>query len=333
MKSVSIIIPLYNAEKFIENCFVQICSQTYNHSNIECIFVNDGSVDSSAIIVSNLISQNSTQISFRLVSHNHNQGVSAARNTGINHAHNDYVYFMDVDDTVMPNCIQYLVNALEIYPHADVVMGNILTKKNGLYHHNVSTVYVAKTKQQNLHDILLFIFAGYSPNKIVSREFLIKNKLYFPVGIPYFEDLYWNIDLAAYCNEIVYLPEVTYIYEDVGTSAMSTQGSKKELVAKCYWDLMEKGLTLNEPDNVIEIHLFIYSFIRNLLMIGNVKSVNRKDVNKVRRNLLKQSLKLGKLLLFLYDLQLYQPFLWISELRFFKNRSAKCRLWVCKKCQ
>ena len=333
MKSVSIIIPLYNAEAFIENCFIQICNQTFDHSRMECIFVNDGSKDRSMSITTTLISQNETLINFSLVCHDYNLGVSAARNTGINHARNKYIYFMDVDDTIMPNCIQYLVNAAENYSHADVIVGNVITKKSGLFHHNNSAAYTVKTKSQNLHDTLLFIYAGYSYNKIISKEFIIKNRLYFPIGIPYFEDLHWNIDLAICCDEIVYLPEVTYIYEDNSTSAMSTIDGKRELVAKCYWSLIEKGLSLNKSDNVIETHLFIFFYIKKLLTMGTVNSISKKEISKVRWHLIKQSFTFRKYLLFLFDLQLYLPFLWISELRFFKNRSVELRLWVCNKCK
>ena len=333
MKNVSIIIPLYNAEAFIENCFNQICNQTFSHSKIECIFVNDGSTDRSIIIAATLISQNSTQINFFLISHTHNQGVSAARNTGINHAHNKYIFFMDVDDTITPNCIQYLINATENYPYADVIAGNIITKKSGLYHHNNSMAYAVTPKSKNLHDTLLFIYASYSYNKLICKEFIIKNKLYFPTGIPYFEDLHWNIDLAACCNEIVYLPEVTYIYEDINTSAMSTSHLKKNLVAKCYWSLIEKGLELTESNTIIETHLFISYYTKKLLSMEYSNNVSKKDVKKIRLHLIKQSFTLKKHLLFLYNIQLYQPFLWISELRFFKNRSVKLRLWVCNKCK
>lgn len=331
MKSVSIIIPLYNAEAFIENCFTLICNQTFDHSNIECIFVNDGSTDQSMVIATDLISRNSTKIKFCLISHAYNQGVSAARNTGIKYAHNMYIYFMDVDDTITPNCIQSLINATEIYPYANVIVGNIVTKKSGLYHHNISTAYITKTKSQNLHDILLFIYASYSYNKMILKEFIVENNLYFPIGIPYFEDLQWNIDLVKCCDEIAYLPEVTYIYEDISTSAMSISDRKKDIVAKCYWSLIEKGLTLNEPDNIIETHLFIYFYVNKLLIMGNVNSINRKEVYKIRYHLIKQSLTLRKYALFLYDLQMYQPFLWFSELRFFRNRSVEFRLWVCNR--
>ena len=319
MKSVSIIVPIYNAEAFIQQCFDNICAQTYCHSDMECIFVNDGSADQSEAIAQALISSNQTAIRFRLVSHDHNRGVSAARNTGINTAKNTYIYFMDADDTITPDCIQTLVEAAETYPDADVVCGNIITKKSGLYHHDTTKAFTSVGKVQNLHDTLLFIYASYSYNKLIARDFLLEHHLYFPVGIPYFEDLHWNIDLARHCHTMVYLPQVTYIYEDVCTSAMGMSSKRANTVAKCYMILIEKGYGLNEPDNRIEIHLFTFFYIMKLLTMEHFDSVDMHDIKKARRQLVGQSIKMRQPLLFLYDLQLYQPLRRLSEMKFFKT--------------
>lgn len=333
MKSVSIIVPIYNAEAFIKRCFDNICAQTYSHSDIECIFVNDGSTDQSENFAQTLISSNQTDIRFLLVSHDHNRGVSAARNTGIDAAKNTYIYFMDADDTITPDCIQMLVEATETYPDADVICGNSITKKSGLYHHDTTKAFTSTGKVQNLHDTLLFIYASYPYNKLVAKNFLLEHQLYFPLGIPYFEDLHWNIDLARHCHTMTYLPQVTYIYEDVSTSVMGMSTRRANTVATCYMSLIEKGHCLNEPDNIIEIHLFIFFYVMKLLTMEHFNSVDRHNIKKARRLLISQSIIIRKPLLFLYDLQLYQPLRWLSELKFLKNRSVGLRLWICRKCK
>jgi len=333
MKTVSIIIPVYNAEAYIKHCFANICNQTYTHSAIECVFIDDGSKDHSVELIKKQISENESNISLRLISHKKNEGVSIARNTGINEAKNEYIFFLDADDTITPDCIQILMEATDIYPDANVISGNIITKKSGLYHHDATHAFTTEGRSQNLHDTLLFIYASYSCNKLIARDFILKHRLYFPVGIPYFEDLHWNIDLARHSHIMVYLPQITYIYEDVSTSAMNMSSKRTNIIARCYMSLIEKGYSLNEPDNWTETHLFIFFYIMKLLTMSHFGNINRHDIIKARRQLVGQSIKMRQPLLFLYDLQLYQPLRWLSAHKFFRNRSAKLRIWMCSKCK
>ena len=333
MKTVSIIIPIFNGEHFIHRCFSNICKQTYEHSAIECIFVNDGSMDNSASLINELISSNTSNIIFRLISHSHNQGVSAARNTGIKEAKNEYLYFMDVDDTITENCIELLFHATIKYSEATVITGNLLNKKENTCHHTKLETIRQISYQKNLQDILLFIYTSYPVNKLVSRQFILENKLFFPVGIPYFEDLQWNIDVARLSQEIIYLPEITYYYEYVNSSAMSTSQKKQDTIAECYLSLINKAMTLHEPTCSIEIHLFICFYLMKLLKMKSTKIVTRQSLHNIRKNLFQQAFHLGKPLLVLYDLQLYQPFLTITKIPAIRNRSAELRLWVCKHCK
>lgn len=330
MKTVSIIIPFFNATPFISDCFRQISEQTYDHASIECIFVNDGSTDNSETIIRGLIDKNCNSIYFRVISHESNLGVSAARNTGIDAARNMYLFFMDIDDTITNDCIQTLIDATNQYPSADVLCGNIITKKTNMLHHNSDKAFSSKDKTQNLHDTLLFIYASYSYNKLILRKLIKDYHIYFPVGLPYFEDLHWNIDLVLHCQELVYLPQVTYIYENISTSAMGMSSKRQHLIARCYMSLIDKCLSLDKSTCIIEKHLFLFHYTFQLLNMPNGTYSPKDKIKKVRKELLKNAIKLKKTLLFLYDLQLYQPFRYLSNSKFIKNRSAKLRLWVCK---
>jgi len=328
MKSVTIIIPIYNGEPFIRHCFENICQQSYDHSAIECIFVNDGSEDGSASVITNLIASDQSGIRFQLISHEHNQGVSAARNTGIKAATNDYLFFLDSDDTISPECVELLIRATTTYPEATIIVGNLLNKKEDTCHHTKLETVCTRGYQQNLHDILLFIYTSYPVNKLISKNFVLENNLYFPVGIPYFEDLHWNIDVARHSNEIVYLPEITYYYEYVTSSAMSVSSKKQDIIAECYMSLIKKAMSLNEPDCFVEVHLFIHFYLMKLLNMGATKNVRREDLHAIRTSLFHQSLHLGKALLVLYDLQLYQPFRTLVGIHIIRSRSAEFRLWL-----
>lgn len=93
---ISIIVPIYNVEKYIKSCIDSIIQQDY--PNIECIFVNDCTQDKSMIIVNNCLNKYKGSIEFKIINHENNLGLSAARNTGVKRSTGDYLYFLDSDD-------------------------------------------------------------------------------------------------------------------------------------------------------------------------------------------------------------------------------------------
>ena len=106
---VSIVIPVYNVEKYLEECVKSVREQTY--SDIEIIFIDDGSTDSSGIICDNLAKEDSRIV----VIHTENKGLSAARNKGISVASGDYVAFLDSDDFwLCKNGVEKAVEAIKI---------------------------------------------------------------------------------------------------------------------------------------------------------------------------------------------------------------------------
>lgn len=103
MPKVSIIIPVYNAEKYIRKCLDSIVNQTYK--NIEVIIVNDGSTDNSEEIIKEYIENQEYNIKYFK---NENRGVSFSRNFGVNYAEGDYIFFVDADDYLDENLIENL---------------------------------------------------------------------------------------------------------------------------------------------------------------------------------------------------------------------------------
>ena len=110
---VSVIVPIYNVEKYIGKCILSIIEQTYK--NIEIILVDDGSLDDSG----NIADEYATRDNRIKVIHKANAGVSAARNSGLDAATGDFVCFSDGDDYVMPNYVEHLLKLCLTY-HADV---------------------------------------------------------------------------------------------------------------------------------------------------------------------------------------------------------------------
>ena len=126
MLNLSIIIPVYNVEAYIEECLASVVAQSDAKANIECIIVDDCSPDGSMDIVRRFVDNYQGAVLFRTLRHEVNRGISAARNTGVEAATGDYVFFIDSDDYLMEHGLKTLVDGLLANPDADVVQGNSL---------------------------------------------------------------------------------------------------------------------------------------------------------------------------------------------------------------
>lgn len=127
MKSrlVSLIVPVFNCERFLNRCLTSLSNQTY--SNLEIILVNDGSTDASAEICR----KNASKDSRIVCVFQQNKGVSAARNQGMSYAKGDYIMFVDADDWLTLDAVQFGVTLLE-KNKADIFIGTLSWEKNGL---------------------------------------------------------------------------------------------------------------------------------------------------------------------------------------------------------
>jgi glycosyltransferase involved in cell wall biosynthesis len=203
---ISIIIPVYNAEKYIKRCLLSVQNQTYQ--NLEIIIINDGSQDQSVNICQEIAKKDS-RISF--YSQN-NKGVSSARNYGLKLATGDYVYFLDSDDYIIPTCIEKLVSVLKKYPFTDIIQGratgwaqhDVYNKKH-LPDYSCNRKWIKRTM---LHRKPI----PFTPwNKLVRLDLIHKHQLYFIKDILY-EDIVWNYDMAKYISSIAFCFDKTYIY-------------------------------------------------------------------------------------------------------------------------
>ena len=108
---ISIVVPVYNVAPYVADCFRSIARQTWQ-GPLECVFVDDCGTDNSMSVVEHCIDDYSGPIDFRIVRHEHNRGLSAARNSGISAATGEYVYFLDSDDELSSDCIASLAAPL-----------------------------------------------------------------------------------------------------------------------------------------------------------------------------------------------------------------------------
>lgn len=118
----SVIIPVYNISDYIERCIRSVQGQSY--IDMECLIVDDATQDDSIVKCEKLINEYDGPIRFRIIHHEVNRGLSAARNTGTAAAIGEYIYYVDGDDEILPYCIEKLMTIAQEHPDAEMVHGN-----------------------------------------------------------------------------------------------------------------------------------------------------------------------------------------------------------------
>ncbi len=213
---VSLIIPVYNVEFYIENCLLSALNQTYQ--NIEVILIDDCGPDNSIAIAQQTISNHPNGHKAKILKQEKNGGPSAARNRGIKSAAGEYIYFLDSDDEITIDCISTLISSCE---NDEVVIGSLFsegTEKRP----NIRKRYIG---QDDLSDAFFKEEINlYACNKLLLKDFVISNNLYFPEMLH--EDFIWTYETVIHANSISLIPDFTYIYtlrDDSRTRAVSSK--------------------------------------------------------------------------------------------------------------
>lgn len=213
MYDVSVIIPVYNVEKYLEECLDSVCNQTL--TNIEIICVNDGSTDNSLDILKEYAKKDDR---IKIISQS-NQGLSASRNNGLRRASGKYVYFIDSDDYIDLTCLEKLVgNAVS--NDSDVVLfkfQNVDDYKN-LHKRNVDFTIddiFGEIDYNNFtftyHDVRRHVMnsAFSACLKLYRKEFI--GSFEFPEGL-LFEDVFVHVVVMLNAKKISFVPEFLYNY-------------------------------------------------------------------------------------------------------------------------
>ncbi|MDR2966335.1 MAG: glycosyltransferase [Methanobacteriaceae archaeon] len=211
---VSIVIPVYNVEKYIENAFNSIKNQTIGFNNLELIMVNDCSTDNSGKIIDRYAKEYDNCIAIHL---KENSGAAGRpRNIAIENASSDYIMFLDPDDYYEKNACQTLYNEM-LKKDKDIVFGGFI-KKDGINisKHNYKWLN-GETDIEKIDDNINILFLAPSlPSKIVKREFLIKKNITFLESVPgqdtvFIVEVLFNAKgIKVLKNKYIY----TYVFRD-----------------------------------------------------------------------------------------------------------------------
>lgn len=309
---ISIIIPVYNVEKYLERCVGSVLNQTYK--NLEIILVDDGSPDNSGRLCDELAKIDSRIV----VYHKENGGLSDARNYGVARAKGNYIGFVDSDDYVHENMYNHLYEIIKM-ENADVaecgvtrVYGN--TERP---HYNGEDYYLVLNEKTYLEEYLkIKKVYGSVWCKLIKRE--LADKLSFPKGKIY-EDIYYNYDMLKNHIKCVVVNNPYYYYYIRKGSITTEKFNNKHMDLIEILDKLKEYVDENYSeysDYALIRQTYGYmSIINQILKLNNYKNIEEYKVlkNRLKPNMYKiiksknaeKSLKLGIMLLY-FNSKLYK---------------------------
>lgn len=209
---VTISIPIYKCEEFLERCLLSVLGQTYK--NLEVTLINDQTPDNAVEIAEQFIQKHNLQ-NWKIYHLEENSGLSVVRNKGIDTAEGKYLFFLDSDDTITPDCIETLVEIAE-KTNAEMTISQLECEQQETGEKSICIKIRAKEDIIEGNDNLLKAFADgklvtYAVNKLFIVDYLRQNKLYFVKGL-FAQDELWTFHLVLKINKIAIYKGITYTY-------------------------------------------------------------------------------------------------------------------------
>ena len=266
MNLVSIIVPIYNVEKYLEKCILSLLSQTYK--NIEILLIDDGSTDTSPLIVDQY-AMKSNKIR---VFHKANGGLSDARNYGIQHSKGQYLVFLDSDDWIQPKTIEILYNNLMHY-NADVSEAQYVQvdDENSVINEDNKKVHLLNNIDASIN------LRNYHLNQIVAWNKMYKKECFssirFPVGKIH-EDEFTTYKILYNANKIVVTEQALFYYRKTPNSIINREITRKRLDILDAYDEAINFYSEKKEKKLLYLTLLNYLYI---LIDLNKKSIRSKD--------------------------------------------------------
>lgn len=198
---ISVIVPVYNTEKYLDRCIQSILSQTY--SNIEILLIDDGSTDSSGVICDRYAEQDSRVRVF----HKENGGVSSARNMGLDNAKGEWITFVDSDDYINDNFLQVVIE--NVSSKIDLIVTNVIGQKEMFPEEYVREILMRRIPPQIWGKLF--------------RKSVLKKSLCLPRNLYWGEDLITNVSIGLNLRKKILLKNICCYNYNINESSISTQ--------------------------------------------------------------------------------------------------------------
>ena len=267
---VSVIVPVYNTEKYVKNCILSVLNQSYN--NFELILVNDGSKDKSLDICKQFESQDSRVI----IVEQSNQGVSIARMNGFLKSTGDYITFVDSDDLLTPNALEVLVNAHKI-DDFDIIEGKYLTSPlqeipEKIYQNNIQH-YITSSQAKDYIQQLISGTCYLGPCCKLFKRVLFENGNVFKskTKLTSFEDLVMNVRIALNAQKTATINNYIYVYYTRQNSVSHSSKIQPDYY-KLVYDELEDAFVSKNQHFFFKEHEFSFRLMTlKFLMIDGIK--------------------------------------------------------------
>lgn len=272
MPKVSVIVPIYNVEKYLEKCINSLLSQTLE--DIQIILVNDGSKDNSGNIAKEYEKNNKNRI---IYVEKENGGLSDARNYGLKYATGDFIAFLDSDDYIEKNAYEKMYNKA-IEENADYVECDFLWEFPNKI--RVDKQYPYKNKKEMLSFVRVVAW-----NKLIKRQLIIDNNLEFPKGLRY-EDVEFTYKLIPFINKFAYVDKPFIHYVQREGSIANVQNERTAEI----FTVLDNVIEFYKKNNIYEKYRdeLEYNYARYLLCSSLKRMCKIKD-KTIREKLLTES--------------------------------------------
>ena len=272
MPKVSVIVPIYNVEKYLEKCINSLLSQTLE--DIQIILVNDGSKDNSGNIAREYEKNNKNRI---IYVEKENGGLSDARNYGLKYATSDFIAFLDSDDYIEKNAYEEMYNKA-IEENADYVECDFIWEFPNKI--RVDKQYPYKNKKEMLSFVRVVAW-----NKLIKRQLIIDNNLEFPKGLRY-EDIEFTYKLIPFVNKFAYVDKPFIHYVQREGSIANVQNERTAEI----FTVLDNVIEFYKKNNIYEEYRdeLEYNYARYLLCSSLKRMCKIKD-KTIREKLLTES--------------------------------------------
>ena len=262
---VSICIPVYNVENYINNCVKSVLEQTYK--NIEIIFVNDQSVDNSVNIIRNILSKYPDNIvNAKIINHNINRGLAAARNTAIENASGEFIFHVDSDDWLEPKAVETLIS-IQRETEADIVSGNAIM--HFADHIEILSEPSYPDREVMIHKVIEMTLDHVIWRRLIRRSLYTNNNIKTIEGLNIGEDHYTLPRLVFYAQKIAKTDKIVYHYNRLNENSYTNRDSMEKEIISLNSDLKstdvlidffkEKKPELIDRLNIIKLKRLMFS--------------------------------------------------------------------------